>query len=192
MSLDDPRWQRLNDPTYVCRCCRREFGGVFDVSFDHPDQWPHGSRAESGQNALGVGDDRLGRDLCLLGESRFLRCTLQIPIKDTDVVFGYGVWGCVSPENFEQFLQSYNGDETDEKFEGCFAWLCNALKGWDMPELLPCVLEVGKLAQRPSLWVQTDSDHPLVEAQKDGLDFDQILDLYAAAGDDIRPHLNGI
>ena len=31
--------------------------------------------------------------------------------------------------------------------------------------------------------------HPLKQAQAEGISFDKLLDIYAAAGSDLRPHL---
>lgn len=188
MSADDPRWKKFCDPDYRCPCCRKSFGGVFDIAFDHPDTWPHGNRAESGKNAIGVGDDRLGSDLCTIGTDRFIRGTLRLPIIGTDQVFAYGVWGSVNEGNYVKYVKDYNG-ESDPAFEGCFAWLCNMLPTWGMTEALPCDLILGPLGQRPAIWVHEESGHPLAQAQQDGISFDQLLDLYEASGQDVRSHL---
>ena len=103
MSLaEDPRWQRFNDASRPCPCCGQTFSGVFDIGFDHPDPWPHGNRSESGQDVLAVGTDSLGADLCRLGEHRFIRCVLHLPIIDSDQSFAFGPWGSVNPKNFDR------------------------------------------------------------------------------------------
>ena len=48
------------------------------------------------------------------------------------------------------------------------------------------VLHFPSREERPALTAQSG---PLAQAQQNGISFDQLLDLYAACGDDIRPHL---
>ena len=105
---NDPRWQRFNDSSRPCPCCGRTFDGVFDIGYDHPDPWPHGNRAESGQDVLSVGVDELGTDLCSFGKYRFIRCVLPIPIIGTDQRFAFGPWGSVNPDNFALYVNSHS------------------------------------------------------------------------------------
>lgn len=187
MSLaQDPRWQRFNDSSRPCPCCGRTFNGVFDIGYDHPDPWPHGNRAQSGEDVLAVGGDELGTDLCRFGKYRFIRCILPIPIIGSDQRFAFGPWGSVNPDNFDIYVQSHS--DPDVTFEGCFAWLMNLLPGLDFKEPLPCNLIPGREGERPMLEVH-DGAHELAGLQETGITFDQLLDIYAAAGQDIRPHL---
>lgn len=182
---DDPRWRRFNDSNRPCPCCGRSFDGVFDIGFDHPDPWPHGNRAETGADYMEAGDDNLGTDLCRLGKYRFIRAVLPLPIKGSDQVFAFGPWGSVNPANFERYVAANQGGDP---FEGCFAWLTNALPGFDFVEPLPCNLVPGDGDTRPVLEVH-DGSHDIAVLQEEGITFDQLLDIYAAAGQDIRPHL---
>lgn len=184
---EDPRWQRFNDSSQSCACCGRSFDGVFDIGYDHPNPWPHGSRQESGEELLQVGDDRLGTDLCEWGPHRFIRCILPLPIIGTDQRFAFGPWGSVNPENFDRYVK-HSYDEATGQFEGCFAWLMNTLPGFEFDEWLPCNLIPGAEGERPVLEVH-DGSHELARLQEDGITFDQLLDIYEAAGQDVRPHL---
>lgn len=188
MSLKaDPRWQRFNDSTRPCPCCGRMFNGVFDIGFDHPQPWPHGNRDDSGQDVLSSGTDTLSADLCRLDKYRFIRCVLHLPIRETDQTFAFGPWGSVNPDNFDRYVQMELTGKLDE-FEGCFAWLMNMLPGFDYDDWLPCNLVIEDPNQRPVLEIH-DGAHELARLQEDGITFDQLLDIYAAAGQDIRPHL---
>lgn len=185
--LEDPRWQRFNDGNYACSCCGKSFSGVFDIGFDHPDPWPHGNRQSTGQDILQVGEDVLGPDLCQIGEHRFIRCVLMLPLKGGDQKFAYGAWASVNPDNYGRYVQ-HDWDGTLGNFEGCFAWLMNRLPGFEMQDWLPCDLLVEDPAERPRLYVHDDA-HRIAALQEEGITFDQLLDIYAAAGQDIRPHL---
>lgn len=184
---DDPRWQRFNDPTKPCPCCGTAFNGVFDIGYDHPDPWPHGNRTESGQDVLYSGTDTLSADLCRWGEFRFIRCVLRLPIIGTDQSFAFGPWGSVNPANFDRYVQAELTGTLDQ-FEGCFAWLMNKLPGFLFDDWLPCNLVIEATDERPVLEIH-DGAHELARLQEEGITFDQLLDIYAAAGQDIRPHL---
>ena len=188
MSLaSDPRWQRFNDSKRPCPCCGRTFNGVFDIGYDHPDPWPHGNRAESGEDVLSVSKDTLSADLCRMGPHRFIRCVLRLPIIGSDQSFAFGPWGSVNPENFDTYVR-HELSGTLSEFEGCFAWLMNTLPGFEFDDWLPCNLVIEDPQARPVLEVH-DGSHELARLQEDGITFDQLLDIYAAAGQDIRPHL---
>lgn len=184
---NDPRWQRFNNNARVCPCCSQSYNGVFDIGYDHPDPWPHGNRQNAAVDILMVGDDRLGTDFCELGPHRFIRCVLQIPIIGTAQYFAFGPWGSVKPENFDAYVAS-ESDHGSPNFEGCFAWLVNDLPGFEMEDWLPCNLIPGDDDQRPSLEIH-DNSHEIARLQSDGITFDRLLDIYAAYGQDIRPHL---
>ncbi|MFZ5961556.1 DUF2199 domain-containing protein [Thalassococcus sp. BH17M4-6] len=181
----DARWRRFNDPDRACPCCGQSFSGIFDIGFDHPDAWPYGERLGDSGDDLTVGEDRLGSDLCRLGPQRFVRCILPLPLRGSEEVFYFGVWASVAPEAFYAYLDASLGEEP--AFEGCAGLLENALPGFDLPALTPGILVPGGPGERPRLMAQADT--PLAKAQADGISFDDLLDIYAASGQDIRPHL---
>ncbi len=184
---EDPRWQRFKNSERPCPCCGRTFSGVFDIGFDHPQPWPHGNRSDSGEGKLVVGEDSLGSDLCRIGPHRFIRCVLHLPIIGADQSFAFGPWGSVKPENYDLY-RSHGKAGTLDQFEGCFAWLMNILPGFEFDDWLPCNLVIEDPESRPVLEVH-DGSHELARLQEEGITFDRLLDIYAAAGQDIRPHL---
>lgn len=180
----DSRWRRFNDESRTCPCCGQSFNGIFDIGFDHPDTWPHEALRDSGETELQVGEDRLSADLCRVDEHRFIRCVLPLPLRGSDEHFCFGAWASVKPENFYRYIDDAVGEA--EEFEGCFAWLMNDLPGYESEDPIACDLVPGHEGQRPTLKVHAG---PLADAQKEGITFDQLLDIYAASGNDIRPHL---
>ena len=181
----DARWRRFNDPDRACLCCGMRFSGLFDIGFDEPDAWPYGSLRDSDAEELAVGEDKLSSDLCRLGEDRFIRCVLTLPLRGSDETFYFGAWAQVDPADFYAYLDASPGD--GPAFAGCPGWLANALPGFDVPEALPCDLRPGGDGECPRLYAHGDT--PLVTAQAEGVSFDTLLDIYAASGQDIRPHL---
>ncbi|MGR3803540.1 DUF2199 domain-containing protein [Marinibacterium profundimaris] len=178
----DARWRRFHDEDRACPCCGRHFNGVFDLGFDHPDAWPFGPLPE-GEAEVQFGEDKLGTDLCRLGEVRFIRCILPLPIQGSDEVFNFGTWAAVAPGDFYAYIDACFGEG---RFDGCAALLMNALPGFDTEGDTPCTLLPGPEGERPRLMAQ---EGPLMAAQEDGISFDHLLDIYAASGSDIRPHL---
>ncbi|GAA6180991.1 hypothetical protein NBRC116594_24290 [Shimia sp. NS0008-38b] len=183
----DSRWRRLNDETYACPCCGRSFGGLIDIGFGHPDAWPHGDLQPTAGATLNVGADQLSADLCRCDGLYFIHCVLPIPIRGSEETFLFGVWASVTEDDF----MSYVADATGERpgFQGCAGWLMNDLPRFENAEPLACGLKAPETAsERPTLIAQ---DGPLARAQAEGISFDHLLDIYAASGEDIRPHLNG-
>lgn len=184
---NDPRWRRFNDRNAPCPCCGRVFQGVFDIGYDHPAPWPHGNRAEAGVDVMSVGEDSLSSDLCAFGEHRFIRAVLPLPIRGSDQVFSFGPWGSVNPDNYARWVEA-NATGDFSRFEGCFAWMMNKLPGVEMDDWIACdLIPHEDPSRRPVLHVH--DGHPLAVWQEEGITFDRLLDIYAAAGQDIRPHL---
>ncbi|GGE46215.1 DUF2199 domain-containing protein [Actibacterium pelagium] len=181
----DKRWQRFNDANRECPCCGQTYGGVFDIGFDHPLTWPHENRADSGQEVIEKDDDKLSADLCRVGDDRFIRCIVALPIRGSDETFAFGAWGSVHPDHFAAYVQAWNSGDWSG-FEGCFSWLSNDLPGFESEEPIACNLWIGEPGERPALQAQGG---PLKEAQENGISFDDLLDIYAATGNDIRAHL---
>lgn len=183
----DPRWRRFNDTDYTCPCCGQSFGGVFDIAYDHPACWPHDALSDSGQDVLQVGEDKLSADLCRLGAHRFIRCVLPLPIRGCDERFYFGPWASVAPETFDRYVTAWHQDDWSG-FPQNLGWLANELPGFESDGAVACDLITGDGDARPGLRVHQG---PLAEAQGGGISFDQLLDIYAATGTDLRPHLRG-
>lgn len=178
----DVRWRRFHDECRKCPCCGQSFNGVFDIGFDHPSPWPHGELRDTGQDELQVGEDKLNTDLCRVDDHRFIRCILPFLIQGSDEVFHFGVWASVTAENFYAYIDNWTDGAP---FDGCFGWLMNDLPGFDHEDVA-CDLRPGPEGQRPQMFAH---DGPIHTAQQNGITFDQLLDIYAASGNDIRPHL---
>lgn len=184
---DDPRWRRFNDRNFKCPCCGRSFQGVIDIAYDHPDPWPHGNRAAAGVDDLIVGDDRLSSDFCRVNGDYFVRGIMPFAIIGTDQTFAFGVWGSVTEENFKIFMNAFDTNNFGD-FEGCFSWLSNTIPHVGQEDWVPCSLVVEDPTKRPVFYAQAKAE-AVRSFQVNGITFDQLLDIYASVGQDIRPHL---
>lgn len=164
---DDPRWQAL-----MAR------GGLIVLPCTMPDAWPHGPLA-AGAKVLDIGDDRLTPAYCTLQGHRFLRAQLLLPITGARTVFAFEAWGSVSEESWTAWFAA----RTEARpFPGAFAWLANALPGFDGTGPVPCNLTAGPPGALPRLHPQPGTR--LAEARATGLDADRIEAIYAATGRD--------
>ena len=52
-----------------------------------------------------------------MGEHRFVRCILLLPLQGSDLDFGFGVWGTLSPAKDPYFSVQIMGLSFDRLFE---------------------------------------------------------------------------
>jgi hypothetical protein len=185
---EDPRWRRLKDEGRVCGSCGVSHKGLFDLASFRPEHWAGEERYEP-NGALRLDGDFLSEDFCVIGgESFFVRGVLELPIIGSGgETFGYGVWSTLSRENFGRYVDGFDaGHRGDEDW---FGWFSNRLKGWPDTLHLKCRVRARPGRQRPRFLLEP-TDHPLALAQGAGVNFDRLLDIYAATGHDIRPLLS--
>lgn len=181
----DRRWQRFTDTDYRCPCCGKAVQGVLDVGYDHPDAWPHASYRKNG-GTVTVGQDRLTADLCWSGNRFYVRGLLALPIRGTDATFAFGPWAEVSSPTFEAYRAVF-GTPAEAALGASPAHLANALPGFPDSAGLPLMIRFAGGTDRPQFTVSEPSH--LNAAQRDGIGFDDLLDIYATFGHDLRPHL---
>lgn len=184
-SAPDRRWQRFTDSDYRCTCCGKAAKGVLDIGYDHPDSWPHISFRKNG-GTVTSGRDRLTADLCSIGDSSFLRGLLTLPIQGTDAAFAFGPWACVPSQTFDAYRAAF-GTAEESRLGTRPARLANALPGFAGSAGLALSIQFVGGTARPQFTVTEASD--LGTAQRDGISFDALLDIYATFGHDLRPHL---
>lgn len=59
-----------------------------------------------------------------MGEHRFVRCILLLPLQGSDLDFGFGVWGTLSPANFDTYVGRFDGRDSGT-LGSAFSWLSN-------------------------------------------------------------------
>ena len=182
----DSRWQRLMDPDYVS-AGGKTFGGLVDIGFEAPDAWPHATPAETGEEVVELGADKLSADLCRLDDTHYLRVILPLPVRGAEEAALFSLWAAVSPEDFARYLADWQGT-AEAPFTTAPAWLMTDLPGYESDTPLHGTLTAQDEGV-PRLTL--DGTEPLAAAQAEGISFDALLDLYAALGTDLRPHLKG-
>lgn len=181
----DRRWQRFTDTTYRCPCCDNPVQGMLDVGYDHPDRWQHVSYRKNG-GTVAVGLDVLTADFCSINETYHIRGLLSIPIKGADASFAFGPWARVPAETFRAYYSAF-GTEAEATLGPCSGHLANELPGFEGSSELALSIRFLGGPDRPQFSIAVPS--ALSEAQTAGMSFDKLLDIYAAFGHDLRPHL---
>lgn len=94
--------------SFICPRCGEPHIGLPDIAFASPIFW---NQADADAEPT---DNRLNSDFCIIdGEHYFIRCVLDLPIRDTDEVFGWGVWVTQSKSNFDLYGETF--DATPER-----------------------------------------------------------------------------
>ncbi len=187
LSLDS-RWSRLNSKDWECPCCGSRHEGIFDLACNAPEFWQ--GDAEKLPNAeIFSSENVLTEDFCVVdGEHFFVRCVLELPLLGANgEKFGFGVWSSLAEQNFNSYVDTFD-DGNQGELGPWFGWFSNHLNGYPDTLSMKCQVRPRAGRQRPVIELET-SDHPLAVAQADGIDLDQLLDIYAANGHDIRPAL---
>jgi hypothetical protein len=180
----DLRWLRLSDPLFSAKGVT---GGAFDLDIDRPAAWT-GGEPVSGDDDFDP-DNFLSSDLCIIGGARyFIRAVVELPILGGGgKSLGYACWAEVSRAGFGQYFPTMENPEAGVGVQ-IAATLANRLAGHDAAFGQSCGVRLRGGGQRPLLTL-TDPAQPLAREQTRGITLDRMLDLYAAAGADLRPAL---
>ena len=184
MGNDEQVWERMQSGKWRCPCCGNNHSGVFDLGFAAPAYWSGSSDPRPNSEAPG-GTHFLSEDMCVVeGRDYFVRCVLEIPLRDVGGRFGYGVWSSLSKANYAAYIESF--DSADQGSQGpWFGWLSNSLPGYPDTAGLPCDVHPRNDRQRPLIAVG-DSSHPLAIEQREGISISRLFDIYALSGHDVR------
>lgn len=142
------------------------FGGLIDIGFDHPSDWPHEARAEA--PFVKAGDDQLASELCRLGDRRFLRATLSLPVRGSEEALMVALWAEVPHAVFYAYLELLDGGAVPETTPATLANDLLPLAGQETP----VTLHFGDGTERPVAALDGVGD----------ISLDQLLDLYEASG----------
>jgi hypothetical protein len=168
--------------------------GLFDLACSRPDHWPRGEDVRANWEVLYAkkrfADNILTKDFCILdGEHFFVRCLLKLPIVGKpDFSLGYGIWSSLSRANFESYVDTFD-DKKQDRLGPWFGWFSNQLEGYPNTLHLKCQVRPQAGRERPLVELEA-TQHPLAIAQREGINFDRVLEIYALNGHDLRAALS--
>ena len=105
---------------------------------------------------------------CVLDEQWFfVRGCLEIPVRDHDEPFSWGVWCSLSQDSFQRYEELFDrvNRETGESF---FGWLCSAIPGYPDTQQLKTRVHMRPWPTRPFVELEPTS-HPLAVEQREGI-----------------------
>ena len=184
--IADARLARFLAQGVECTGCGKTHNGLFDLAYPAPAPWPGREQAEENSalpDAFRSGRDILTEDFCVMGVHRFVRCILLLPLQGSYLDFGFGVWGTLSPDTFDAYVDAFD-QRASASLGSAFSWLSNPLPG-AKPLPVKALIHFQSANSRPRLQI-TDVEHPFFVAQTDGLGFDNLLEIYAQSGHDFR------
>lgn len=152
---------------FACATCGEEHD-LDAISFgaDAPAQWDRLTEAERS-------DSELTDDVCMLrtadGETHFfVRSCLEIPVRDGERVFIWGVWVSVSESTMREMFEQWEAPARVESGP-YFGWLCTALPGYPDTMFLKTRVHQRPVGERPLVELEP-TEHPLAVHQREGVD----------------------
>lgn len=114
-------------------------------------------------------DNELTSDQCVIrGVEFYVRGLVQIPVRNDDRVFEWGVWVSLSRDNFMRTADLWDvaGRESEPPM---FGWLSTALPTYTPSTVnLRTMVHTREVGLRPIVELEA-TDHPLAREQKDGI-----------------------
>jgi hypothetical protein len=110
---------------------------------------------------------QLSSDACVIDEKWFfVRGCLEIPVRDHEELFSWGVWCSLSQDTFQRYEELF--DQVDRAGESFFGWLCSAIPGYPDTQQLKTMVRVRSWPTRPFVELEP-TNHPLAVEQREGI-----------------------
>ncbi len=163
------------DYQWACRCCGRQYRTLpLDFAFEAPIYWEQLSEEERKEAFL-------SSDICTIGEDRFIRGCLEIPVLGRQERFVWGAWTSLSEASLQRACELWNAPEIVPGEPARFGWLSNEMKnvyGLSTLNLKTAVrFRAGNL--RPLIQVEP-GEHLLAREQAGGITLDRVQEIAAA------------
>jgi hypothetical protein len=161
----------LSTISFRCSSCGKEHRGMPTFGFDFPIQYldiPDGERSE---RVL------LTSDTCTIdGQYFYVRGSLEIPVRGSDVPFAWGVWVSLSEKNFFHFQDLLHVEERSQHGP-FFGWLSSPPKPYPDSTNLKTMVHLRDHGVRPYIELEP-TDHPLAVEQREGITMDRVAEIY--------------
>lgn len=144
--------------SYTCATCGRQHGDLPHIGSAAPYQWADRFRKDP--------KSLLTDDLCIIeGRDFFVRGVIEIPVRDYEPGFGWGVWVSHKKENFETYREHFDSADIGP----FFGWLSTEIAYYGVSTLeLKTMAHYRSGGVRPRI-VLEESTHPLSVQQREGI-----------------------
>ena len=161
---------------WTCRCCGRQYGTLpLDFACETPIYWNQLSEEERRRAFLSA-------DICTIGEDRFIRGCLEIPVIGRRERFVWGVWSSLSDQSLRRAYELWDVAEIPAEEPARFGWFSNELKhlyGEQSTLNLKARIRFRAGNLRPLIELEP-SDHPLAREQSEGITLERVQEIAAA------------
>jgi len=158
---------------FNCSICGAEHN-LDEISFgaDAPMQWDLLTTAERSRSMLSGEQCEIdSKD----GRSFFIRAVLEIPIRNTNSSFTWGVWCSLSEKNYIEISEHWC-DTNREQLGPYFGWLCTKLPYYPDSMFLKTMVHQRAVGLRPRVELEP-SAHPLSVEQRDGIEENRLREI---------------
>jgi hypothetical protein len=173
----------LSDLRWKCGTCEEwHMGPCLDFGYHSPYYWRKEYEETSRRAALlpsqseNRGKTFLDDDFCAINnEDFFVRGLIQLPIIGTAQTLCWGVWGSLSPENFET-LSKKGEDAKRVELPVMFSWLSTQIPEYPNTLNLKMHAHIQKPGQRPNFQLEP-CDHPLSQEYHNGISSERVKEI---------------
>jgi hypothetical protein len=154
----------MDSPTWTCSHCGEiHSGSPFSFAADYPDPYANLRRDQREARAV------ISSDQCIIDQDQFyIRGCLEIPIRESDEVFMYGVWVRVYEHVFDEIEDFWEVEGRESRIGPYKGRLVNELKIYPDTLNLRLEIRIQKVGKRP-LFFSEDSHHRLTVDQLFGI-----------------------
>jgi hypothetical protein len=138
-------------------------GTPLSFAADFPDRYANLSKDEREARAI------VGSDQCILdGEEFYIRGCIELPIRDAEEIFLWGVWARVHEADYDEIAENWETEGREKRIGPYKARLANSLSIY--PQTLNLILEIKiqPVGTRPRFFLE-DEVHPMTVEKKTGL-----------------------
>lgn len=155
-------------PSFHCQHCGQQHEGLPAFHADRPT--PYWDVPEDKRDT----DVFLTTDSCVIADRFFfVRGCLDVPIRDSEEVFTWGVWVSLKEENFFLWQDHYNVPVRSH-IGPFFGWLCTRLPIYPDTMHLKTMVHLRDHGLRPRIELEL-TKHPLAQAQHKGIELQEAL-----------------
>ena len=155
--------------SWTCHTCAEVHeGDPLSFAADYPDKFANMSGDQRDLRAV------IGSDQCIIDEKEFyIRGCLEIPIKDSEEIFLWGLWAIVYEDDYDDISDSWE-EEGRENTRGPYKGrLANSIREYLIDTFnLKLTVRLRPLGERPLFFID-EKDHPLAVQQREGLTLDE-------------------
>ncbi|MGA2538257.1 MAG: DUF2199 domain-containing protein [Terracidiphilus sp.] len=154
----------MDSDSYVCSHCGKNHSGIpFSFAADLPDPVANLKNEEREIRVV------IGSDQCIIDEEQFfIRGCIELPVRETDGVFLWGVWARVNERDYDEISENWLYEGRENRIGPFKGRLANSLPIYSETLNLKLEIRIMPVGVRPTFFLE-DPDHLISLQQEIGL-----------------------